>query len=345
MTICPCAASLACVRASPLKWACSSVVEHCVDIAGVASSILATPTIKSPGKHNVFQGFFALSPLTWSTNSAHDSARFDQKFPFHLGTLWACVLVAQPRGSLYLCKWRCSSVRVQWPACRRVGSYHARTLGHRQALGRGSARDDLWCLAVAVKSDPVCVDGHPANGAAFSETSEALHEAPTNESVPADIVGVEPGGLDRVSTEIRSMLVGKVNKRASRAQAVARDPPALPAAEDVASARFSLLTPQDIIQRLRVDVVDADRWVRRLCKQHAVALTRVRGRLRLSEAQFRHLLDKMQCSPLDSGESPATGIAGVRSRSTAARSTSQNSIRERVTRLLQSTPEGKKSAR
>jgi hypothetical protein len=28
-------------------WACSSVVEHCVDIAGVASSILATPTIFS----------------------------------------------------------------------------------------------------------------------------------------------------------------------------------------------------------------------------------------------------------------------------------------------------------
>jgi hypothetical protein len=33
------------------RWACSSVVEHCVDIAGVASSILATPTIffSSPG--------------------------------------------------------------------------------------------------------------------------------------------------------------------------------------------------------------------------------------------------------------------------------------------------------
>ena len=30
---------------SPPAWACSSVVEHCVDIAGVASSILATPTI------------------------------------------------------------------------------------------------------------------------------------------------------------------------------------------------------------------------------------------------------------------------------------------------------------
>jgi hypothetical protein len=39
------------LRAAPgfprerVEWACSSVVEHCVDIAGVASSILATPTI------------------------------------------------------------------------------------------------------------------------------------------------------------------------------------------------------------------------------------------------------------------------------------------------------------
>src|SRR4051812_21446676 len=31
-------------------WACSSVVEHCVDIAGVASSILATPTIFQKGR-------------------------------------------------------------------------------------------------------------------------------------------------------------------------------------------------------------------------------------------------------------------------------------------------------
>ena len=32
---------------APAAWAYSSVVEHCVDIAGVASSILATPTIFS----------------------------------------------------------------------------------------------------------------------------------------------------------------------------------------------------------------------------------------------------------------------------------------------------------
>src|SRR6476660_641686 len=36
-----------CSLHAPPEWACSSVVEHCVDIAGVASSILATPTIFS----------------------------------------------------------------------------------------------------------------------------------------------------------------------------------------------------------------------------------------------------------------------------------------------------------
>src|SRR3546814_5274409 len=39
-------------------WECSSVVEHCVDIAGVASSILATPTIENPAKSMVWWGFW-----------------------------------------------------------------------------------------------------------------------------------------------------------------------------------------------------------------------------------------------------------------------------------------------
>src|SRR3546814_11975509 len=43
-------------------WACSSVVEHCVDIAGVASSILASPTLVNPAKSMVWVGF--LLPVT-----------------------------------------------------------------------------------------------------------------------------------------------------------------------------------------------------------------------------------------------------------------------------------------
>ena len=41
-------------------WAYSSVVEHCVDIAGVASSILATPTIKNPAFPMGWRGFSML---------------------------------------------------------------------------------------------------------------------------------------------------------------------------------------------------------------------------------------------------------------------------------------------
>ena len=40
-----CAVRRCSLHARP-EWACSSVVEHCVDIAGVASSILATPTMR-----------------------------------------------------------------------------------------------------------------------------------------------------------------------------------------------------------------------------------------------------------------------------------------------------------
>ena len=45
------------LEAAP-AWAYSSVVEHCVDIAGVASSILATPTIKNPANPMGWRGFY-----------------------------------------------------------------------------------------------------------------------------------------------------------------------------------------------------------------------------------------------------------------------------------------------
>src|SRR6059058_4368350 len=46
-------------------WACSSVVEHCVDIAGVASSILATPTIESLGEQPFSEAFVYLVHGEW----------------------------------------------------------------------------------------------------------------------------------------------------------------------------------------------------------------------------------------------------------------------------------------
>ena len=45
------------------EWAYSSVVEHCVDIAGVASSILATPTIFSLAMSVFIHARAKVSPL------------------------------------------------------------------------------------------------------------------------------------------------------------------------------------------------------------------------------------------------------------------------------------------
>ena len=44
-------------------WAYSSVVEHCVDIAGVASSNLATPTIFPIGIEPALAGRLAAKPV------------------------------------------------------------------------------------------------------------------------------------------------------------------------------------------------------------------------------------------------------------------------------------------
>ena len=65
-------------------WACSSVVEHCVDIAGVASSILATPTIENPVKSTVWRGF-CLPEAASQPCRAHDiSGQILDKSPLHL---------------------------------------------------------------------------------------------------------------------------------------------------------------------------------------------------------------------------------------------------------------------
>ncbi len=65
----------------PPQWACSSVVEHCVDIAGVASSILATPTIFSAENSELDDPD--------RCRRAHDLACFEHDFACELGKFWA----------------------------------------------------------------------------------------------------------------------------------------------------------------------------------------------------------------------------------------------------------------
>ena len=70
-------------------WACSSVVEHCVDIAGVASSILATPTIRKPRKSADFRGFLVSERPRFRAPARPNLTNFDQFSPNDLGTWWA----------------------------------------------------------------------------------------------------------------------------------------------------------------------------------------------------------------------------------------------------------------
>jgi hypothetical protein len=94
-----------------------------------------------------------------------------------------------------------------------------------------------------------------------------------------------------------------------------------------------LLTPAEVASRLRVEVRDVRRWLRRLCDQHGIAPLRVRGRLRLTEAQFSELMARLTCSRFDGGVEPGRGISEVRSRSAGDDLSSQSIVRARVARM------------
>ena len=99
----------------------------------------------------------------------------------------------------------------------------------------------------------------------------------------------------------------------------------------------TLLTPAEVALRLRVEVRDVRRWLRRLCDQHGIASLCVRGRLRLTEAQFSELVARLTCSRFDGAAEPKHGISEDRSRSARGDLSSQNIVRARVARLRHGT--------
>src|SRR5690349_6504994 len=71
---------------SPLSWACSSVVEHCVDIAGVASSILATPTTSPSGEVHTPKAKGDAAHLLFYGSDREAIARSIVSAPVRIGT-------------------------------------------------------------------------------------------------------------------------------------------------------------------------------------------------------------------------------------------------------------------
>ena len=68
-------ASTPAISANSLTHNAESVVSHRIDIAGVASSILATPTIKSRGNSASCRGFFVAEQLLDNDLIGHGRAR------------------------------------------------------------------------------------------------------------------------------------------------------------------------------------------------------------------------------------------------------------------------------
>jgi hypothetical protein len=83
------------------------VVEHCVDIAGVASSILATPTIKNLANPMGWRGFYLPESLRQIDHFGHRLGTECLFLPLRLGTQWA----RNAYGSL-------KSATREWIRCR-----------------------------------------------------------------------------------------------------------------------------------------------------------------------------------------------------------------------------------
>lgn len=94
-----------------------------------------------------------------------------------------------------------------------------------------------------------------------------------------------------------------------------------------------LLTLTEVAERLRLDGRQLERAVRRLIRQHDVPVTRLgRNRLRLTEAQFTLLLERMTCSI--SASEASTGTAAAPSASDARRKSSKSTVRDAVNARL-----------
>ena len=320
-------------------WACSSVVEHCVDIAGVASSILATPTIFSPENSDLDEpDRCTIGPV---------QARFAHENATYLGIYWArnghVLRVNTLLGTNIPCEVLTRTSREQifvlgaghshvsggrlhgWTQARRL-----RISGRREVLGQGSAGVEQRVFPVSRIKKPARVRPSRRAGVVAVEESSTQPHNPVRMTLDELAARLELGGEASNATSI-----GRSEYGLAEAES-ARDPPATGGIAAPLPATY-LLTPEDIVARLQVDTTDTTRWVRRIFKQHGVPLTRVRGRWRATLGQFDQLVEQLSCSACVGAGKRKSTTSVARSRSVTAASRSVNTVQERVTEMLRRT--------
>ena len=305
------------------QWACSSVVEHCVDIAGVASSILATPTIKSLGSSTSYQGFFVAERPANLGPVPRICPENLGKSPGRWANIGHADALESPVAGVRLADCRRPPIITKGAPLVRVRggrldgheeTSRVRVSGQRRVLGRGPVRADERVFPMSIKD--------PAAGAA----------SPADAVVPPGPQAKAPkaGATRSASPKTGASPPPSVGIAAADGARAPPDPLGLAPGE-------TYLTPQIMLARLAITSTDPAKWMRRTFKKHGVPFVHVGGKLRASEAQFRLLMDKITCSPSEPVGRTAFTISEARSLSATRGSTSKSSVQERVTQMLRRT--------
>ena len=195
----------------------------------------------------------------------------------------------------------------------------ARVSGHRRVLGRGPVCADERVSPMSTK-DPAPGAASPPDAVVPQEPQAKAPMAGCAPMAPiADGPGFSPGPA--VPPAVQDGADG------------ARSPPR----KVNVGAADTLLTPQDILDRLRMKSAEPAKWMRRTFKKHGVPFMHACGQIRATEAQYRLLLDKITCSQSVPVGRTAFSTSVAKSRSATSESTSRNSVQERVTQMLRRT--------
>ena len=318
-------------RHSRVVRAYSSVVEHCVDIAGVGSSILPTPTIRKPCKQLILLGF-----CTFGSGHALDTPEANHPaYPGRIGKFWAnsghgghanpwADVRSLPCFDIRR-RLRSGTSRASVRGRRLDGSLETmrvRVSSRCQVLGWGLVRADRWATNMSSK-DPSSARADRDGEAALRRPRRTLSHVGRALRELNEPLGQSPPDTGIAITEVRP---------SDAAPDGARAPPLRQSSGDA-----FILTPRDIAMRLQIKSADPVKWMRRLFKKHDVPFLDVCGHSRATEGQYQTLLEKMTCSPIAPVGRTESSMSADQSRSATNPSRSKSSVQEQVTQMLRRT--------
>lgn len=136
------------------------------------------------------------------------------------------------------------------------------------------------------------------------------------------------------ATPIDAVSLKHSPRRLGRERKIASDHDGRQAHPSAISGEDGLLTPNDILSRLRMTSAEPAKWMRRTFERHQVPYIHLCGQVRATEAQYQLLLKSVSFSPSTAVGRPASTTSKVESPKTTCAAASKRSVHERVTQML-----------